>query len=72
MFSRAFLLDALERVLSTYVQVFLGLLIASGVTGLDAVQSAALAAIPAALSALKAVIAKQFGDPDSASFRPGL
>ncbi len=72
MFSRALLLDALERVLSTYVQVFLGLLIASGVTGLDAVQSAALAAIPAALSALKAVIASRFGDPDTASFRSGL
>ncbi len=72
MFSRAFLLDALERVLSTYVQVFLGLLIASGVTGLDAVQSAALAAIPAGLSALKAVIASRFGDPDDASFRSGL
>lgn len=63
-----FFRDALERVLSTYVQVFLGLLITSGVTDVSAVQAAALAAIPAALSALKAVIAKRFGDPDTAGF----
>jgi hypothetical protein len=63
-----FFRDALERVLATYAQVFLGLLITSGVTDLSAVQAAALAAIPAALSALKAVIAKRFGDPDTAGF----
>ena len=63
-----FFRDALERVLATYAQVFLGLLITSGVTDVSAVQAAALAAIPAALSALKAVIAKRFGDPDTAGF----
>jgi hypothetical protein len=63
-----FFRDALERVLATYVQAFIGLLITSGVTDVSAVQAAALAAIPAALSALKAVIAKRFGDPDSAGF----
>jgi hypothetical protein len=72
MFSREFILDAAERVVSTYVQVFLGLLIASGVTGWDAVTAALVAAIPAGLSALKAVIASRFGDPDTASFRSGL
>ncbi len=72
MFSREFLLDAAERVVSTYVQVFLGLIITSGVTDVNAVQAAALAAIPAALSALMAVIASRFGDPDTASFRSGL
>jgi hypothetical protein len=63
-----FFRDAAERVISTYLQVFLGLLITSGVTDVSAVQAAALAAVPAALSALKAVIAKRFGDPDSAGF----
>lgn len=70
MFSRAFLLDAAERVFWTYVQAFLGLLLVSGVTDLSAVQTAALAAIPAALSALKAIIATRFGDPDSAALGP--
>ncbi len=72
MFSREFLLDAAERVVSTYVQAFITALLLSGVTGWDAVTAALVAAIPAALSALKAVIASRFGDPDTASFRSGL
>jgi choline-glycine betaine transporter len=67
MFSRTFLLDAAERVFWTYVQALLGLLLVSGVTSLDALQSAAIAAIPAALAALKAIIATRFGDPESAA-----
>lgn len=70
MFTKAFLLDAAERVFWTYVQAFLGLLLVSGVTDLDALQTAALAAIPAALAALKALIATRFGDPDSAALGP--
>ena len=67
MFSRTFLADAAERVFWTYVQALLGLLLVSGVTTLDALQSAAVAAIPAALAALKAIIATRFGDPESAA-----
>ncbi len=64
--------DLVERVVVTYVEVFLGLLIASGfgvdgVTSLDTVEKAALAAIPAVLVVLKGLIAKKFGNPDSAS-----
>jgi uncharacterized membrane protein len=70
MISPEFLRDAAERVVSTYLQAFLGLLIVSGVTDLDAIQSAAIAAVPAALSALKALLATKFGDPDSAAMLP--
>ena len=70
MFTKAFLLDAAERVFWTYVQALLGLLLVSGVTSLDALQTAAVAAIPAALAALKAIIATRFGDPESAAIGP--
>ena len=61
--------DAIERVVSTYVQVFLGLLIAGGTNAINigTAKAAAIAAIPAALSVLKAILARQFGDPESAS-----
>lgn len=67
-----FLIDLAERVAATYAQVFIGLLIisgfgADGVTDLSLVKKAAIAALPAALSALKGLIAKGTGNPDSAS-----
>lgn len=64
-----FIRDAVERIISTYVQSFLGLLITGGITDLSVstIQAAALAAIPAALSAVKALLARWKGDPDSAS-----
>ena len=70
MFTKAFLLDAAERIFWTYVQAFVGLLLVSGVTSLDALQNAAIAAIPAALAAVKAIIASRVGDPESAALRP--
>lgn len=65
--------DLAERTISTYVQVFLGLLIAGGVFGTDgaidmsAGKAAAVSAIPAALAVVKGLIASQFGEEDSAS-----
>ena len=58
--SRSFLVDLAERAISTYVQGFLGLLIAAGVTSLDTIQAAAVAAIPAALSVVKSLLAEKF------------
>lgn len=68
MFSKAFLIDLCERAVATYVQAFVGFLIA-GTTEINVsgLQAAALAAIPAALSVAKSLIASQFGDPESAS-----
>jgi predicted NBD/HSP70 family sugar kinase len=53
---RAFLADLLERTIATYLQAFFGLLLAGETLDLsvDAVQAAAIAALPAALAVLKA------------------
>lgn len=51
--------DTIERTIATYVQALIGLLIASwsGAIDLAAVQTAAWAAIPAALAVIKAAVA---------------
>ncbi len=69
MLDSKFLRDATERVLSTYVQAFLGLLLvsASDALNMSVLKAAAVAAVPAALSVLKTLIATRFGDPASAS-----
>ena len=69
MFTRAFLVDAAERVLVTYLEAFFALLITDGfnLTDLGALKLAAIAAIPAGLAAVKAVIASAVGSPTSAS-----
>lgn len=61
--------DAAERVIVTYVEAFIALLLASWTPAIDVSvwQVAAWAAIPAALAALKASLATLRGAPDSAS-----
>ena len=59
-YSTAFFRDLAERAISTYVQTAIGLLIVSGVTDLAALQTAAVAAIPAALSVVKSVLAEKY------------
>lgn len=68
------LIDAAERVISTYVQAFLGLVIAAGLDAMSmsTLRAAAVAALPAALSALKAVVARTVGSPDDASLVPDI
>lgn len=65
MFTKAFALDLLERVLSTFAQAFLG---AYAIVG--ASKAAAAAGIAAGLSALKCLAATQTGAPDSGSLLP--
>lgn len=67
--SKTWLIDAVERVLWTYTQAFLGLIIAVGIDtlSLGTLKAAAIAAIPAGLSALKTLVAKFVGDPNSAA-----
>jgi hypothetical protein len=60
MFNRPFFRDLAERAISTYVQAFIGLLIASGVVDVAAVEAAAVAAIPAALSVVKSLLAERY------------
>lgn len=72
MFTRPFVRDLTERAVATYAQTFLGLLIASGVVDISAVKAAAVAAIPAALSVVKSLIAERFapGTISPASLAP--
>jgi hypothetical protein len=68
-----FLRDLAERVIATYVQAFLGLLVAGTFTlNISTFKAAAIAAIPAAFSAAKGVIASRVGSPGSASLDPSL
>lgn len=60
-----------ERAASTYVQAFLGLLIASPGINIDAIEAALIAAIPAALSVVKSSIAAFVGDKGTASLVKG-
>jgi hypothetical protein len=71
MLTRALARDIAERTIATYVQVFLGLLIASGANVIDVatIQAAAIAAIPAGLAVLKGAAASLVGDPDTAALR---
>jgi hypothetical protein len=66
----AFAINLAERVLGAYFLTFITLLLANGFDYLDvnALEAAALSAIPAALAVVKGALAKQFGSPDSASF----
>ena len=59
---RAWQRDTAERTVATYVQTFLGLLVAgwaSDAVDLALIESAAIAAVPAALAVLKAAIARK-------------
>ena len=55
--------DVLERAVSTWLEVFLGLLIAAPLvdTGLDVLQTAAVGGLPAALSVIKNALAHRRG-----------
>jgi hypothetical protein len=71
-------LDLAERVLSTFVQAFLGALVAGGwfdigaIGDLSIVQKAAAAGIVAVLALGKGLVAKVVGRPDSASLVAGV
>jgi hypothetical protein len=64
--------DVTERAISTYVQAFLGALLAAPMLDLSAAKAAAFAAIPAALAVLKGAVARFVGDSDNASLDAGL
>lgn len=64
MFSKRWLIDTAERALATGVQTFLAQLV---VADLSTAEGAALAALGAALSVIKAALATRIGSADSAS-----
>jgi hypothetical protein len=66
------LLDTVERTLGTYAVTFLGLLLADGfdLTSVGALKAAAIAALPAALSVVKAFFGSQIGDQGTVGWVP--
>lgn len=58
---RAWLIDTVERVVATWVEAFIGFLLAANVTniGWSLVECAAWSAVPAALAVLKAAVASR-------------
>lgn len=64
---KRFVVDLVERVVATYVETFVGLLMVSGVTNLSTARTAAVAALPTALAVVKGAAAKFVGSRDSAS-----
>lgn len=73
MFSKSFLLDSAERIVSTFVEAFLGIWILAGpadVFNLSTVHTAAAAGVVAAAAALKAALAAKVGSGSSASLNP--
>ncbi|WP_329423974.1 holin [Streptomyces sp. NBC_01268] len=65
-------LDTVERVVGTYAVAFLGLLLADGfdLTNLSSLKAAAIAAIPAGLSVLKAAVGSLIGDQSTVGWVP--
>lgn len=67
------LADVTERAVLTYVEAFLGLLLASSTTdviALSALESAAIAAIPAGLAVIKGAVGTLLGRSGTASWLP--
>ncbi|MFI5688617.1 hypothetical protein [Streptomyces sp. NPDC051636] len=65
--------DIAERAVLTYVEAFLGLLLASGTINLitlSALESAAIAAIPAGLAVVKGAVGSLLGRAGTASWLP--
>ena len=61
--------DLLERVLRTFVQAALAVVVTdlAGVTSVDGAKALVVAAVAAGVSACIGLVSKNLGDPDSAS-----
>lgn len=73
MFTKRFLLDLLERSVSTFLQAFAGTLITDGIitrVDLSLRDKLILAATAGGLAVLKALVATQVGAKDSAALLP--
>ncbi|RLU81142.1 hypothetical protein CTZ27_33425 [Streptomyces griseocarneus] len=65
-----FLLDLAERTAATYVEAFLGLLLAGTVTDLSTAKAAAVSALPAALAVVKGLLSGALSRTGTASALP--
>lgn len=70
MFTVAWLKDAAERVIGTWVEAFLGFLLVNWTADFDlsVLSVAAWSAVPAAIAVLKTIVAGSVGKPDTAAF----
>ena len=69
MFTRSWLIDTTERVISTAVQAGLAVVVASGAGWVEADiwETAGVVAVASALSTIKAALATKFGNHETAS-----
>ncbi|MGW1300420.1 hypothetical protein ACWD5R_11490 [Streptomyces sp. NPDC002514] len=65
-----FFTDLAERTVATYLEAFLGLLLASSVVDLSTAKAAAVAAIPAGLAVVKGALSSLIGSSSSAAALP--
>ncbi|MEV5953717.1 holin [Streptomyces sp. NPDC051987] len=65
-----FFVDLAERTVATYLEAFLGLLLAGSVVDLSAAKAAAVAAIPAGLAVVKGALSAFVGSPTTAAALP--
>jgi hypothetical protein len=72
--TRAWLIDAAERIAATFVEAFMAIIIAAGTTSVNmsTVKAAAVAGFTAVLSFVKTLAASRVSDPQSASLAPGV
>ncbi|MER6531144.1 hypothetical protein [Streptomyces sp. NPDC001508] len=66
-----FFTDLAERTIATYLEAFLGLLLASSIVDLSTAKAAAVAAIPAGLAVVKGALSSLVGSSSSAAALPG-
>lgn len=66
------IVQTFERTIAAYLTTFIGLLLADGfdLTDVSALKAAAIAALPAALSVLKAAIGARIGDRSTVAWLP--
>ncbi|MFJ8603378.1 hypothetical protein ACIREM_32670 [Streptomyces shenzhenensis] len=65
-----FFTDLAERTIATYLEAFLGLLLASSVVDLSTAKAAAIAAIPAGLAVVKGALSAFVGSSSTAAALP--
>jgi Putative lactococcus lactis phage r1t holin len=68
----AYLKDLAERTAATFAEAFLAAVVVAQYTDLSMWKAASLAGLTAALTVVKAAIAKKVGNPASASMSPSV
>ena len=72
--NRQWLTDALERIIATFLQGFLVIVVAAGADQINmgTLKAAGVAGAMAVLAFLKSLLAQKVGNPESASLAPSV